>query len=195
VFKESQISKNFKNQIFGQFLDDALTIVEKFLFNVDWHLKTMQYLILLRHGESADKQHSQTDFDRILTPRGIDSIQRLATQLSNENLIPDYAIVSPAVRTKQTTQLLFDAMALQLEPHFEDDIYNGDELAYQSLINSVSIDRKCLLLVGHNPIISSLAGRLTGKTFISLLPGEAAVLEFEQEITQSTLIKTLGPFL
>jgi phosphohistidine phosphatase len=155
----------------------------------------MQYLILLRHGESADKQHGQADFERILTQRGIDSITRLAMHLTNEKLIPDYAIVSPAVRTKQTTQVLFEAMALKLEPHFADDIYSGDELAYQSLINSTSNDWNCLLLVGHNPIISGLAGRLTGKTFISLLPGEAAVLEFDQEITKADSIKTLGPFL
>jgi phosphohistidine phosphatase len=153
----------------------------------------MRYLILLRHGESADKQHGQTDFERILTPRGIDSIKRLATHFANEKLIPDYAIVSPAARTMQTTQILLDALDLKLELHFEDDIYNGDELTYQNLINSVSNDSKCLLLVGHNPTISSLAGRLTGKTFISLLPGEAAVLKFEHEITQSAMIQTLKP--
>jgi phosphohistidine phosphatase len=165
------------------------------LFNVDWQLNTMRYLILLRHGESADKQHGQTDFERILTVRGIDSIRRLATHLTNEKLIPDYAIVSPAVRTKQTTQILFDALDLKLELHFELDVYNGDDFAYKGLLESISGDRKCILLVGHNPSISALVGRLAQKTFVGLYPGQAVILTFDNKITQCALLKTLGPFM
>lgn len=155
----------------------------------------MRYLILLRHGESADKQHGQTDFERILTSRGIDSIKQLASHLSNEKLIPDYALVSPATRTKQTAQILFDALDLKLEPYFEADIYNGDDLAYKNLIEAIAGNWKCLLLVGHNPSISALAGRLTQKGFYGFHPGQAAVLTFEKEITQVELMKTLGPFM
>jgi phosphohistidine phosphatase len=154
----------------------------------------MQYLILLRHGESADKQHGQTDFERILTQRGIESIRRLSSHLSNEKIIPDYAIVSPAERTKQTAQILFEALALKLEPHFETDIYNGDDLAYKSLLEAVHGNQKCVLLVGHNPSISALVGRLTQKSFSGLHPGQAAILTFEKEIMQAEFVKTLGPF-
>lgn len=155
----------------------------------------MRSIILLRHAESADKQHGQTDFDRILTNRGVDSIKQLAAQLSNEKIIPDYVLASPAVRTKQTALLLLSGMVLKMEPRFERDIYNGDDLVYQNLISATGNEWKCLLLVGHNPSISALVGRLTEKSFAGLYPGQAAVLTFEKEITQSALLKTLGPFM
>ena len=155
----------------------------------------MRYLILLRHGESADKQHGQADFERVLTTRGIDSIIRLAAHLSNEKIIPDYALVSPATRTKQTAQILLDALDLKLNQNFETDIFNGDDLVYKSLVESVSVDWNYFLLVGHNPSISALVGRLTQKSFVGLHPGQAAILTFDNKIEQSTLLKTIGPFM
>lgn len=153
----------------------------------------MRYLILLRHGESADKQHGQSDFDRILTQRGIDGIKRLASQLSNEKIIPDYVLASPANRTKQTAQILLDSISMKLKIHYEPDIYNGDDLTYKNLIEGVGYDWKCLLLVGHNPSISALVGRLTGKGFVVLHPGQAVALEVEEKISRCTLLKIFGP--
>jgi phosphohistidine phosphatase len=150
-------------------------------------------IILLRHGESADKQPNQSDFDRVLTERGRASIERLARILSNENLIPDYFLASPAIRTKQTSAIIIEQLAPSLIPQVEMDLYNGDDAAYVKQIFSVNTNWTCLILIGHNPSISSLAGRLTHKPFVGLHPGEAAILEFEKEITQSTLIKTIGP--
>jgi phosphohistidine phosphatase len=152
----------------------------------------MRKLILLRHGESADTQHGQSDFERVLTNRGIVSIEQLAAHLANEKLIPDYVLASPAMRTKQTALILLNVWSLIIEPHFDSDIYNGDDLVYRNLINAFTSDWKCLLLVGHNPSISALVGRLTQKTFVGLHPGQAAVVEFE--ITESSLVKLIGPF-
>jgi phosphohistidine phosphatase len=154
----------------------------------------MRHVILLRHGESAEKQHGETDFDRVLTARGIVSIQQMALQLSNEKLIPDFVLASPATRTKQTSHLVVDAIGLAIEPHFERDIYNGDDAVYQNLIEAIICDWKCLMLVGHNPSISALIDRLTNKSSIGLHPGQAVVLEFENKISNSRLMMNIGPF-
>jgi phosphohistidine phosphatase len=154
----------------------------------------MPNLILLRHGESAEKQAGETDFERVLTQRGITSIKQLALQLSNEKLIPDYVLTSPAMRTKQTTQIVLDALGLAAEPHAEYAIYNGDDVVYQALLESVVKDHKCVMLVGHNPSISALIGRLTGNSFMGLHPGQAAVLSYENEMNKSRFIKAKGPF-
>lgn len=173
----------------------AINTREKFLFNVDKQLNIMPHLILLRHGESADKQHGQSDFERVLTTRGMASISRLAKHLLTEKIIPDYALVSPAQRTKQTAALLLDALALKLDWHQESDLYYGGDLAYQNLIASVVREWSCILLVGHNPSISALVGRLTKKTHIGLHPGEAAILSIDNGLERAALLKTLGPFL
>jgi phosphohistidine phosphatase len=153
----------------------------------------MRKIILLRHGESADKQPGQSDFDRILTARGATSIATLARILTHENLIPDYFLVSPATRTKQTVGIIIERLAIDRTPHFESDLYNREETTYLQHISSIQAIWNCLLVVGHNPSISALAGKLTKKNFVGLHPGEAAILEFEKELTKATLIKTIGP--
>jgi phosphohistidine phosphatase len=153
----------------------------------------MRKIILLRHGESADKQPGQSDFDRILTTRGETSIARLTGDLTRENLIPDYFLVSPAARTKQTVSIIIERLAIDRDPHFEIDLYNGEEHAYLQHISSIQSHWNCLLVVGHNPSISALVGKLAKRDFVGLHPGEAAILEFEKELTEATLIKTISP--
>jgi phosphohistidine phosphatase len=154
----------------------------------------MRKLILLRHGESADKQPGQSDFDRTLTKRGATSIVALAKVLTRENLVPDYLLVSPATRTKQTVDIVIDQLALAIAPHFESDLYNKEANVYLQHISHIQPNWNCLLVIGHNPSISAMAGKLSNKSFVGLHPGEAAILEFELELTKATLVKTVGPF-
>lgn len=163
------------------------------MFKVELLLDMKRKIILLRHGESADKQPGQSDFERNLTERGVSSIAALAKVLSNENLIPDYFLASPAIRTKQTTDIIIERLTISIIPQFEMDLYNGAESVYLQQILSHHSNWNCLLLVGHNPSISALAGKLSNKNFVGLLPGEAAIVEFEKEFTKATLIKTIGP--
>jgi phosphohistidine phosphatase len=154
----------------------------------------MRKIILLRHGESADKQRGQSDFDRNLTTRGATSIAALAKVLAHENFAPDYLLVSPATRTKQTADIIIEQLNLGIAPHFESDLYNREENVYLQHISHIQPNWNCLMVVGHNPSISALAAKLSNKNFVGLHPGEAAILEFELELTKATLVKTVGPF-
>lgn len=150
-------------------------------------------IILLRHGESVDIQPGHSDFDRILSDRGVVSVTALAKALSNENLIPDYFLASPAIRTKQTTEIILKELKSSLIPQFEMNLYYGDEFIYGEHIATLQAMWHCLLLVGHNPSISALIGKLSRENSVWLHPGQMAILEFDADFTKAKLIKTIGP--
>ena len=120
-----------------------------------------QILILVRHGESADKQQAQADFDRILTARGENSVRLLGAQLLQEKIIPKYIFSSAAKRAIQTTEAIAKVLQIPLDQIvFDDTFYTGTERDYT---NRVHFSDDTIMLVGHNPTISSVIGELTGK--------------------------------
>ncbi len=62
----------------------------------------MDRLILLRHGEAHGRSPTGADMDRELTDRGRAAAGEAGRVLAAAALRPDRALVSPAVRTRQT---------------------------------------------------------------------------------------------
>jgi len=158
-------------------------------------------IVLIRHGESADKQANQTDFDRILTVRGAESIHRLGMRLKEEKIFPDGIISSDAVRTVQTTRALSSILETP-EPsiHFQHSLYNSPDEKYLDCISGIEKEFGLLMLVGHNPSISSVIGRITGEYSTALHPGQAAFIQLfrsdvELKPLAGKLIRLIGPFL
>ena len=152
-------------------------------------------IFLVRHGESADRQHSQTDFDRVLTEQGRKSIQQLGKFFKQQGFVVDSFISSSAQRTKETAGLIAKEIGYSSDLMvYEASLYNGSEADYWNMIHQ---SRGTLILVGHNPSISSIIGKIAGDYSISLLPGQCASLEFdnaEKSSPGAQLIPLYGPF-
>lgn len=115
----------------------------------------MQRLILMRHAE-AERASSGGDRDRVLSARGRNDAAQMGRLLAAQGLRPEIALVSPAARTRQTWELVHDAMG-DVEVREGDDLYNGSADVLRGRIESLADEAGCLLVIAHNPGIHLLA--------------------------------------
>ena len=158
----------------------------------------MYFILLVRHGETTDKQHGQSDFDRVLTPQGRHSVELLSAFLMKEKIFPKIILSSSAIRTMQTVKSILGVMDDQPVPvRYERELYQGSDDVYLELLSKVLPSFDIVMVVGHNPSISSLIGVMTGQYSIALYPGQAALIVVNSlnEITSGKLVKLMGPFL
>jgi phosphohistidine phosphatase len=152
-------------------------------------------IYLIRHGESADKQHGQTDFERELTHKGKNSIELLGKFFRKEKLKTHLMISSAAIRTRETSLILSREIAYPPEMiEFETSLYNSTDQEYITYLNNFS---SSLMIIGHNPAISYVIGKITNDYSISLLPGQCALIEIdddEESKENSQSIQIIGPF-
>ena len=59
----------------------------------------------------------------------------------------------------------------------EDEIYEAETIDLMHLINKTDKNVENLLLVGHNPALSSLVSYISGIDSINLLPGMLSIIE------------------
>lgn len=152
----------------------------------------MKRLILLRHAKAVPKEAE--DFERVLAPQGRADMGPIAAYLAaRPDRRPDLALVSPAARTRETWTLA-QAKLGAVATAFEEDIYEADIDDLLDILrdaDGIMADgpTETLILVGHNPGISDLAGALAGSGDDGLLDELArgmptagvAILDFEIE--------------
>jgi phosphohistidine phosphatase len=118
--------------------------------------------ILVRHAHADWPSFSGRDFDRPLTPRGLDDARASACTLRDAGLRPELVVASPALRTRQTAEIL--CTELQLSPQalcFPDALYNAGPALLEAELRKLQGDCRLVMVVAHNPGISELARRLS----------------------------------
>ncbi|MVA96988.1 histidine phosphatase family protein [Nitratireductor sp. CAU 1489] len=122
----------------------------------------MRELLLLRHAKSSWDDATLDDADRPLAARGRKAAPVMARAIARRGWIPDLALVSPALRTRQTWALVAAGLPRSVETRFESDIYEADPQAILAAIRTVPPATGRLLVVGHNPGLERLAENLAG---------------------------------
>jgi phosphohistidine phosphatase len=126
----------------------------------------MRRLMLLRHAKTETDAPSGRDQDRRLDNRGHKDAAEIGAWLGRHPPYPDFVQVSPAVRAKQTWELVWEVMKEQAPPpqvEFLEDLYAADPAQMLETIRTASVtDPKRLMVVGHNPGMHELALMLTG---------------------------------
>ncbi len=141
-------------------------------------MPTTKMLYLLRHGEAELGFGQSSDFDRKLTANGITQLKRLGKllKINDENF--DLALCSNALRTKMTCELI----AENIQPKkivYEELLYEAPIERIFNQIHQVNNEVDHLLLIGHNPSISSLVSYITTDQFVSMQPGMMAKIALE----------------
>src|SRR5215470_6482402 len=120
-------------------------------------------LYLVRHGLAEARGDAwPDDAKRPLTERGVARMRKSARSLSRLGVSIDVVLTSPLVRTRQTAEIL--AAAFNPRP----TVVNVDALAPGGNQSSVltelekHVRRGHIAIVGHEPGIGELAGRLAG---------------------------------
>jgi phosphohistidine phosphatase len=138
-------------------------------------------LYLVRHGEAAERgAEFPDDSKRPLTSQGISRLRKEAKALASLGVDFDQIISSPLVRTKQTADIL--AQAMPSRP----SVVTSDSMApagtptavFQELAKHMRKAR--IALVGHEPNMGELAARLIGaRTPIEFKKGAICRIDFE----------------
>jgi phosphohistidine phosphatase len=136
-------------------------------------------LWLLRHGD-AEPHGTREDAERRLTERGVGQAHAAGIALERLQASFDAALFSPKMRARQTAELAAEHWSpqqrglLALHPPLAGDFDASQALAE---LAGLPTDGR-LLLVGHEPDLSGVAGDLTGAR-PDLKKGGLAVVRLE----------------
>ena len=122
----------------------------------------MKTLLLLRHAKSSWKDQGVTDFERPLNDRGRKAAELVGKFILKQNVTIDLVISSPAVRARQTIELVLKAAKRSPELRFDQRVYEASPTQLIEITSQIEDDRKSVLLVGHNPGMEELLALLVG---------------------------------
>ncbi len=127
----------------------------------------MRRLLLLRHAKSSWDQGDLDDVARPLSPRGRKAAPLIGRHISGRGLVPELVLCSTAERARQTLELVAAEWERPAGDSAKVDMRAslylssaGDLLA---AIKRLDDDIDCAMIIGHNPGIATLAGRLAAK--------------------------------
>ncbi len=135
----------------------------------------MKKLLLIRHAKAGS--HDMNDFDRPLTEKGLHDAALMAQKLKIAELVPEYILTSPSLRTK-TTAAIFAKTLLIKKGGENKHIYEANTHQLLKNINHLSDDYSFVALVGHNPGISQILYELTGE-LRDMSPADVALIGFD----------------
>ena len=117
-------------------------------------------LLLLRHAKSSWDDPALDDFDRPLAKRGREAAPLMAREMARRGWLPDSALVSSALRTHQTWDLVAPELPAAVPATFERSIYEAPAERILDAIRATPGDTRTLVVVGHNPGFETLAALL-----------------------------------
>lgn len=120
----------------------------------------MRTLFLFRHAKSGRDDPALEDFDRPLNERGRRDAPRMGGEFCGRGWFPQRALVSPALRTRQTWELAGECLPTACETVFERALYAAPPRAMLAAIARVPHGVTSLVVVGHNPGLEELAAQL-----------------------------------
>lgn len=134
--------------------------------------------MLLRHADSADKAQGQTDRERNLTRIGIAQAEAVAAFIKTRSLLPEHIVGSSAVRVRTTLDVVLKKVDIGLQPELLDELYEADNETYLSVVRRAG-DCQSLLIVGHNPAITSFAAYVSKTKINGVGTGNLLVFQFK----------------
>jgi phosphohistidine phosphatase SixA len=133
-------------------------------------------IYLVRHGDAVPEDEAGSDRDRWLSPRGREAARILGRLLREQAVTADAIVASPLPRAVQTAELIAAALDYLhpiatrrcLEPSAHPRVAAGELATFGGAI----------LVVGHEPAISSLGAFLLGRpSFPSFRTAQCCAIE------------------
>lgn len=122
----------------------------------------MKTIILFRHAKAAREHEAPTDRQRRLTTRGHRDAEAAGAALLAAGLKPDYAVISDAMRTRETAHDALRAVA-PLDARIEPLLYLAQpEAIWHAAMNAPG---KAVVVIGHNPGMHALVAHLVEASY------------------------------
>ena len=137
-------------------------------------------LYLVRHAKSSWKDATLADIDRPLNGRGQRNSPDMGKRMREQGHKPDLVISSPARRARVTAgnivrELGIDESAIAID----EDLYFSGIRGMQAVLESVDDRHRKVMMVGHNPDMTSLLNRLGGTSIINMPTCAIAIIGFD----------------
>lgn len=137
----------------------------------------MKTLLLLRHAQALPSSSTVQDFDRTLSPKGIEDARKLGEILKSQGVKIDLIKCSSARRTQQTTAEVCTGLEQNIHTENSKSIYSASAGDLFQMIQDTDDKVETLMIVGHNPtiyeLVSKLAANGSNAVFDSLAHGYA----------------------
>ena len=145
-------------------------------------------IILVRHAKSHyDFEKYPTDAIRPLSKKGIQRQKQASLTMKHLNLKFDSVWVSPYTRAKQTLDLILESYKITV-PIIEvvELVPFGNEEQILLLLKEQykKTPSSSILVVGHNPVLSSLLELLDSENAIEMRTNEVAYCEMTENTTR-----------
>ena len=139
----------------------------------------MKQIFLVRHAQ-AETNNNSTDFERNLTDFGKQTADLVAKKISEKNIKPDQIITSPAKRAMQTSKIFANELNY---PHAKiitnNILYSGfTTIDLLEMISKIDNDYNCVMIISHNPDISTITKKLILNSNITFKPSTTIGIEF-----------------
>lgn len=154
---------------------------------------TRRRLIVMRHAKA--EPYAETDHDRALARRGRADAAGAGEFLRDIEALPEVALVSSALRTRQTWEEVAGAAGLALDADLDEALYNGGPDAVLERLQALPGHVETVLFVGHNPTAAYLVHLLDdgagdpvalSEMARGFPPGAVAVLDLEVDWAELT---------
>ncbi|HEY7992162.1 MAG TPA: histidine phosphatase family protein [Stellaceae bacterium] len=153
----------------------------------------MSELYLLRHAKAVPQGGIMRDADRPLEERGRAGARAVAKYLKKWKIAPELVLCSPALRTRETLDLVSEGIAPAPQIEYENGLYLASADRLLERVREVPDAVERVMLIGHNPGLHELAqwladgttGPLADKLATNL--ATAGLVRFEVNIEWSGL--------
>ncbi|MCL5099236.1 MAG: phosphohistidine phosphatase SixA [Candidatus Omnitrophica bacterium] len=156
-------------------------------------------IYFLRHAEAVQRGSPDypEDSGRPLNPEGEKRMYRVAKGMRKLGLSFDLILSSPFVRAQRTAEIAAEILKLKTRLEFTAHLeVNGSPEKLIAEINRNHQDAKSILLVGHEPYLSSLVSRLlTGDSNLALNFKKAGLAKLATDTLQFDRCAVLDWFM
>jgi phosphohistidine phosphatase len=133
-------------------------------------------IYFLRHADAGDPTTFRgDDAQRPLSDKGRRQASSMGRFLNRRGFHPDVIVSSPKMRSRQTAELV--AAALDTPVALDERLGGPLDLDGLGALVAAAAGKRKLLLVGHDPEFSELAGELIGAAGLQLKKGALARID------------------
>lgn len=111
---------------------------------------------LLRHGKAGEARPGTSDADRKLTEKGREEIKSAGRWIALQGIRFDLIAASPLTRAQETAAIIADSLGHKGGPVIWKVLAPGGNPEMVCQIIGRLRDARAILLVGHEPLLSSL---------------------------------------
>ncbi|TND07209.1 MAG: phosphohistidine phosphatase [Bacteroidetes bacterium] len=125
-------------------------------------------LILLRHAKSNHDNPVLADFDRPLDTSGVTEAKQMAKYLRDKTGMPDLIVCSPALRARQTAEIVCKSLGYKMENvRFDSTIYACSAEQLVKVIQQTEEKYQAIIVIGHNSSMTNVSNLLQADTQIA----------------------------